>query len=148
MKPHEQEFINYLKEHVPDFFHTAILEDGIVKPAHIGEAIVWQINNKEKMAVDKTKVRQFEISTVFYIIDFNGNSTHQHFDTSGVPARQLRELEEFARTSDRPICHFETMIFGTNQSEAFDRYQTLKQAKAGHERACQKMENRLEKEHV
>lgn len=116
MKPHEQEFIDYLKENIPDFgWPTAILEDGIVKPVHIGEALVWQINNKDKMTVAKTDVGELEVSTVFFTSSFTG----QH----------------------RPALHFETMIFGKEHTSTFGRWETLEAAKAGHEHAVHQAQN-------
>jgi hypothetical protein len=116
MKLHEQQFVDYLKENIPDFgWPVAILEDGVVKTVHIGEALVWQINNKDKMTVAKTDVGEFEVSTVFFTSSFTGR--HE-------PAR-----------------HFETMIFGKEKTLTFGRWETLEEAKAGHERACTQAQN-------
>jgi hypothetical protein len=125
----KQTFVDYMKENLPDIkWHSSILENGEVREVHFAEAIAWACEQPdETFHIGKTKIGEWEISTIFSINNLTGNP-------------------------DQPK-HFETMTFYNGVkikgdsycSEVNDRYKTLDEAKLGHNFACYCIRQKEEK---
>ena len=113
------DFIAHMKANLPEEatpWHSAILEDGQVRPCHVAEALVWLCAHEKDIRVGKTQIGAYSVSTVFSIQNFDGGR------------------------SKKPL-HFETMIFGPDSDRTYGRYATLEEAKDGHMTACVQAKN-------
>lgn len=97
-----------LNKHVSDRVKYYILDGDRIKAVPFGDWAIWFETADRKIA--RTEIGDVLVSTVFLGLDH-----------SFLP--------------DSPPILFETMIFGGEHDGYQDRYRTIEEAKAGHERA-------------
>lgn len=114
----EIEKIYLTKNDVDDFLkeknHFILDENNKVIPANLLEWAEFLEDAKDKRIVNKTKINDYEVSTVFIGFDYNSLSDKPHI--------------------------FETMVFNKKDkpyTNYCDRYSTWKEAEEGHQKAIQ-----------